>query len=74
MILSISDRQVWADSVDPDQTAPDLGLHCLPFEPGHAKMCLMPYANNKGVDQPAHLHILISAFVVRSVDSIISSF
>ena len=29
------DRQVWANSVDPDQTAPnqqsDWGLHCLPF-------------------------------------------
>ena len=24
-----SDRQAWANSVDPDQTAP--GLHCLPF-------------------------------------------
>ena len=35
-------------------------------------MCLMPYANNKGADQPAHPRSLISAFVVRSVDSIIS--
>ena len=34
-------------------------------------MCLMPYANNKGADQPAHLRILISAFVVRFLDSII---
>ena len=25
----------------------------------------MPYANNKGADQPAHSHILISTFVVR---------
>ena len=40
--------------------------------PGHAKMCLMPYANNKGADQPAHPHSLISAFVVRSLDSIMS--
>ena len=31
----------------------------------------MPYANNKGADQPAHLHSLISAFVVHSLDSII---
>ena len=23
-------------------------------EPGHEKMCLMSYANNKGADQPAH--------------------
>ena len=35
-------------------------------------MCLMSYANNKGADQPAHPCSLISAFVVRCVDSIIS--
>ena len=32
----------------------------------------MPYANNKGTDQAAHPHILISAFVVRYLDSIIT--
>ena len=26
-----SDGQVWANSEDPDQTAPDQGLHCLQF-------------------------------------------
>ena len=41
-------------------------------EPGHEKMCLMSYANNKGADQPAHPPSLISAFVVRCLDSIIS--
>ena len=35
-------------------------------------MCLMLYANNKGADQPAHPRSLISAFVVRCLDSIIS--
>ena len=30
----------------------------LIIEPGHEKMCLMPYANNKGADQPADPHIL----------------
>ena len=39
------------------------GLHCFVFEPGHEKMCLMSYANNKGADQPAHPRRLISAFV-----------
>ena len=33
------------------------------FEPGHEKMCLMSYANNKGTDQPAHPRSLISVFV-----------
>ena len=41
-------------------------------EPGHEKMCLMSYANNKGADQHAHPRSLISAFVVPSLDSIIS--
>ena len=31
----------------------------------------MPYANNKGADQPAHPRSLIGALVVRCVDSII---
>ena len=30
----------------------------------------MPYANNKGADQPAHSRSLISAFVVHCLDSI----
>ena len=42
------------------------------YEPGHEKMCLMPYANNKGADQPAHPRSLISTCVVRCLDSIIS--
>ena len=33
-------------------------------------MCLMPYANNKGADQPALPRSLINAFVVRCLDSI----
>ena len=31
----------------------------------------MTYVNNKGADQPAHPRSLISAFVVRCLDSII---
>ena len=42
------------------------------YEPGHEKMCLMSYANNKGADQPAHPRNLISTFVVRCLDSTIS--
>ena len=34
-------------------------------------MCLMPYVNNKGADQPAHQRSLISTFVVRCLDSMI---
>ena len=42
------------------------------YEPGHVKMCLMPYANNKGADQPANPCSLISAVVVRCLDSVMS--
>ena len=35
-------------------------------------MCLMSYVNNKAADQPAHPRSLISAFVVRCLESIIS--
>ena len=30
------------------------------------------FANNKGVDQPAHPHRLISAFAIRFLESVIS--
>ena len=50
-------------------------LHFWHFEKignfGRAKMCLMPYANNKGADQPAHPRSLISTFVVHCLDSVI---
>ena len=34
------------------------------------RKCLKSYANNKGADQPAHPHSLISAFVVGCLDNI----
>ena len=42
------------------------------YEPGHKKTCLMSYANNKAADQPAHPCSLISTFVVRCLDSVMS--
>ena len=36
------------------------------------KTCLRRFWNNKGADQPAHLHSLISAFVISLSKSIIS--
>ena len=41
------------------------------YEPSHEKANLMAYANNKGADQPAHSHSLISTFFVRCLDSVI---
>ena len=42
------------------------------FELGHENMRLTSYANNKDADQPAHPRSLISAFVVRCLDSVMS--
>ena len=33
----------------------------------------MPYANNKGADQPVHPPSLISTFVVRNLDNMVST-
>ena len=41
-------------------------------DPGHEKMCLMSYANNKGADQPVHPRSLISDFVVRCRECVMS--
>ena len=41
------------------------------YEPLHEKICPMPYAKNKGADQPAHPYNLMSTFVVHCRDSII---
>ena len=41
------------------------------FGPGHAKTCLMSYANNKGADKLGHPRSLIDIFVVRCLDSMI---
>ena len=38
--------------------------------PGHTKICLMLYTNNKGADQPAHPRSPISTLVIRCLDSI----
>ena len=48
------------------------GNRALRYEPGHEKMCLMSYANNKGADQPSHLRSLISTFVFRCLDNVMS--
>ena len=40
----------------------------------HMSTCLQGFANNKGADQCAHLHSLISTFVIRLLESIISKF
>ena len=41
------------------------------YGPQREKTCLRGFANNTGADQPAHPRSLISAFVVRFLESII---
>ena len=55
---------VYADGVIilPDATS---------YGPRREKTCLRGVANNTGADQPAHPRSLISAFVIRFVESII---
>ena len=70
--------------MDPDQAQqnvrPDLGpnslqnlrsFHLLLYGLRREKPCLQGFANNTGADQPAHPRSLISAFVIRFVESII---
>ena len=42
------------------------------YGPRREKTCLGGFANNKGADQPAHGRSLISTFVIRILESIIS--
>ena len=46
--------------------------HILVILLNNAKTCLRRFANNKGVDQPTHPRSLISAFVIRLLESIIT--
>ena len=42
------------------------------FGPRREKTCLLGFANSTGADQPAHPRRLISALVIRFLESIIS--
>ena len=55
------------NSVDPDDC-----FHNRIYGPRHKKTCLQGFANNKGADQPVHPRSLISTFVIRLLESIIS--
>ena len=45
---------------------------CVLFGPRREKPCLLGFANNLGADQPAPPRSLISAFVIRLLESLIS--
>ena len=53
---------------------PFLGVLPSPGFPRRSILCQpWPNANNKGADQPAHSHNLISTFVVRCLDIMIAT-
>ena len=61
-------RGPFVNSADPDNQ----GHMNFLSEMSHVmRKSVLPYANNKGADQPAHPHSLISTFVVRCLDTII---
>ena len=47
------------------------GFYALRFGPQREKTCLRGFANNTGADQPAHPRSMISAFVIRFLESVI---
>ena len=49
-----------------------LQLCMIIYGPRREKTCLWWFAKNTGADQPAHPRSLISAFVIRVLESIIS--
>ena len=74
MVCKESDVEFFADYSDSDSEDTEIAeaVRIIKTEPGHEKMCFMSYANNKGADQPAHPCSLISAFIVRCLDSVMS--
>ena len=60
--------QMKTESVDSENSNMS---HHLAYWPQHEKTCLKGFANNTGTDQPAHPRSLISAFVIRFLESII---
>ena len=59
--------------------ATDTGISAQLFvflsrRPQREKTCLLGFVNNKGTDQPAHMRSLISAYVVRLTESIMSRY
>ena len=47
-------------------------VYLLLFGPRREKTCLRGFSNNTGANQPAHTRSLISAIVIRLLESIIS--
>ena len=58
-----------------DSTVPkyqELANMSYVYWPRRQKTCLRRFANNKGADKPAHPRSMISAFVIRLLECIIT--
>ena len=62
-VVSILVNYLILSSMDP---------YFIPYGPQREKTCFLVFANNKSADQSAHPRRLISAFVIRFLESIIS--
>ena len=75
VILAVNIDLTVEDRIDPDQQATPLStLFANQKWTTSSEKLFMPYATNKGADQPAHPHSLISGFVAGCLDSIIPIF
>ena len=66
MYLYLNEKTVY--TIYPDERRPSQFAN----GPRREKTCLQRFANNKGADQPAHPHSLVSAYVIRFFESTIS--
>ena len=85
--IKVKDMNIWASTLTtlvtrqgPEEPLSALTVHTLTssvthllsiFWPQREKTCLRGFVNNTGADQPAHPRSLISAFVIRFLESII---
>ena len=61
--ISQISKVIWSDA---------MAIECVLYGPLREKICLWRFSNNTGADQPAHPRSLISASVIRKLESIIS--
>ena len=60
------------EGIGEDINGPYMYLGIIIIGPQREKHCLRGLASNKGADKPAHLRSLISAFVIRLLESTIT--
>ena len=68
-------KNYWSSYISENMLNPSgLKISFIIIGPQHEKTCLRRFVNNKGADQTAHSRSLISAFVIRFLESLICKF